>query len=255
MSRIEYYAKISYKIFNTKSNNKTKDMLVETMTPEEITMEVISDLIKIQETSSERIGFEYERMRRRLKIKNDAIFCKAFEIKSHKKNNWMLFLSKADGVEKYRSGADINVLEITYFHTTKGLRVFRPLTSGGIAVYKGHLFNRYNDRMNLGLTSPKEKVKHFFINNGYIDYKIVKKDNKQLSIGTCRNGLLLDEIQNNWIVNNTFITKDLMYLDQSEIESSLIESLKTAIMKEVYMGNKGGYKHTYYSDTLKGITK
>lgn len=230
-------------------------MLVETMTPEEITREIFTDLKRLRETSIERIGVEYERTRRRLKVKKDATFYKIFEIKSHNKNKWMLFLSKAPSVEKFRNLSDTNILELTYYYTTKGLRVFKPIPSGGLTVYNGHLFNRYNERMNLGIIEPMEKVRNFFINNGYANYQIIKKDDKQFTVGTCKDGLLLGELKNNWVVNNTFITKDLMYLEQDEIEASLIDSLKSSIMKELSIGGKGSYNYNYYNDVIKGITK
>jgi|SRR5690554_6030679 len=230
-------------------------MLVETMTPEEITREIFTDLKRIRETSIHRFGIEYERMRRRLRVKNDEIYCKIFEIKSINKNKWMFFLSKAPSVEKFRNISDVNILELSYYNTAKGLRVFKTIPTGGLIAYNGHLFNRYNERMSLGIIEPMEKVRHFFSNNGYSSYKIIEKDGKQFTIGTCKDGLLLGELKNNWIVNNTFITKDLMYLEQDEIEASLIDSLKGSIMELAYMGVKDGYNYNYYNDVIKGITK
>ena len=196
-------------------------MLVENMTPLEVGAEIMKDW-PFAITCWDRLCNDYDKLRRKGNVNKSSTYPIAFPIKTSKRNNWIFILSKAPSDESYRGASSINICSLTYYFNTKGLRVFKIMPTGGLNVFNGHLFQRYNERMELNLIEPMEVVKQFFMNNGYFTSKIIKKDDRDFTITVCRDGLLLGEMQENgtWLVNKTFITKDQKFLFQDEIEAA-----------------------------------
>lgn len=135
-------------------------MLVESMNHNEISKEVATDWLNIQK-SLDRLANEYDRERRKNKVDKRETYSRAYPLKTNKKNTWIVFFSKAPAVNSYKGLADLNVLAIVYYHNLLGLRVFKLGASGGLVVYNGHLFQRYNERMGLNISNPVDIVKHF----------------------------------------------------------------------------------------------
>lgn len=228
-------------------------MLLDTMSPEELTMEIHADFKKVC-NSWLRISTEYDKERKKLKIDKHKSYNKYYEIKSKKNNNWLFLLSKAPS-EKYKGLESINVCSLVYYYSVDGLRVFKIRPEGGLQVYNGHLFTRYNERLNLGIIKPLDSVKHFFINNGYSTTQVIKKESKEFIISVCKDGLLLGELQNNlgWLINKTFITKDLMRADQNREETSLLDSLQAQIEEALNQPEFDKNHYSYLADVFKGI--
>lgn len=175
-------------------------MLVESMSPDEINLEVFTDWEKVKK-SLNRLATEYNKERAKLKIIKTDTYSKTYAIKSHKKNLWNFLLSKAPSETTYKGVGSINVCSIVNYRTTNGLRVFKINPTGGLSVYNGHLFTRYNERMNLGLSKSIDIIIHFFTNNGYSTIKIIPKEDRELTVATCNEGLLLGELirDSNWV--------------------------------------------------------
>ena len=180
-------------------------MLTPTMTPTEVNAEIFSDWEVVQ-TSIERMTKEYDVSRRRKKIPKDDIYPIARDIKSKKKNTWIFIFCKEPGKGKYKGLDSINVCGLVYYHTKIGLRVFKirpevnqdlPLMreSYGLSVFNGHLFSRYDERLNLGLKLPLDKVRHFFFHNGYSMAGHVLQDGKEVIVSICRDGFLLGNME------------------------------------------------------------
>ena len=230
-------------------------MLVNTMNQAEITREFFLDWEIVKERSEGRLSQTYDRERRRNRIPKDEQFSRAYEIKSQRKNNWIFLFSKASSESKYRGLQDVNVVYLMYYYNGKGIRVFKKIPSGGLSVYNGHLFGKYSERMCLNIAKTSDLVKHFFVNNGYAYIKIFPKDGRDLTVSVCHDGLMLGEKRENWIINKTFITKDLMYLEQDSIERDLIDSLKNDIMRATVLGERGSRRDdiNYLADVYHGI--
>jgi hypothetical protein len=229
-------------------------MLIDTMSPEELTREILIDW-DITTKSWERLSLSYDRDRRRLKVDKRSSYSKVYEIKTHKKNTWIFILSKAPAVEKYQGLRDINICSLVYYYNPTGLRVFKIMPTGGLNVYNGHFFKRYNERMSLGLTTPLEIVKHFFINNGYSTIKILPKEDREFTLSVCKEGLLLGEIQEgrSWIVNKTFITRELSSGAQDEIEEELLKHLREGIEEEITKPDFNRDSYDYKTDIIKAL--
>jgi len=231
-------------------------MLVEAMTPKEIFNEVSTDYPNVR-NSLDRLGANYERERRKKGIDKGSVHSKVYPIKTKKKNTWILVFSKAPTADFFKGLNDVNVLFAVYYYTNVGLRVFKiPLRPNNLHVYNAHFFTRYKERLFLDISDPIEIVKHFFINNGYSSSKIIPHQDKQLAITTFKEGLGLGELQEKgtWVVNKTFISRDLIRPDQDDIEKELITSLQTQIEKSFRITYIDDYDYRLKVDIMKGIT-
>ena len=208
-------------------------MLVESMNHDEITREVMKDFNKLYETTVERLGDEYDRERRRFKIPVHKTYPKVYPIKTASKNTWLLFFSKAPAFEKYKGRDSINVSYIVYYYNSKGLRVIHRSSGNFLEIYNSHFFKRYNERMNLRLQTPIDIVKSYFMYGGHSIYSIVPKNDRKYTIGISSEGILLGEVRDNgsWLINKTFISRNLSRSDQDEVENKLICSLQKEIIK------------------------
>jgi hypothetical protein len=230
------------------------------MTPEELHKEIIEDWHTATK-SLDRLSKDYDKLRRRGNVNKESSYFKAYEIKTAKKNNWIFFLNKAPSENTYKGRESINVCSIIYYYNSTGLRVFKIMPSHngagviGLSVYNGHLFKRYNERMSLKLSTPLDIVKTFFINNSYSQGQVIERDNKKFTLSVCKEGLMLGEIQNNgkWLVNKTFLSRDLIGIDQEEIEVDLLKSLYSQIEEELNKKDFDKNSYNYKADIIKGI--
>jgi hypothetical protein len=205
-------------------------MIVETMSPSELSKAIIKDLIALKKSTLLRLAKEYDKLRSKKKISKEASFHQVYEIKSAAKNKWICFFSKSPIVSKYQSFKNITYTCITYYYTSKGLRVIRLIDYGTneiLNVYNGHFFTRYNERMKLNLKQPLDIVKHFFIHNCYGMGRVIENEGREYTLSKCTDGFMLGELQNNrqWWVEKTFISNDMKREDQSEKEKEFIGRL------------------------------
>ncbi|MBK5270106.1 MAG: hypothetical protein JJE22_03745 [Bacteroidia bacterium] len=210
-------------------------MLVDTMDHIEITNEIKKDYEKIMATTVKRLAGEYERERKKLKIDKTRTYTKHYCIKTARKNNWIIFLRKFSTKEKFELGDDVLVFLIVYYYNKTGLRVFEARSMELMVVYNGHFFTRYNERMKLNLSRPLDILIHYFKYSRHQVYKPVIKGGRNFVIGVSAAGLTLGEVQHGlkWLVNKTFISRDLLKPEQDEMEKEIITTLQTEIDKEM----------------------
>lgn len=212
-------------------------MLLNTMSPDEIIKEIFSDYELVYETAKKYVVL-YDKERKKAKTEKSSNYCRAYEIKSKKKNNWILLISKDPNYENYKGLKSIGVCAIVYYYTSVGLRVFKIIPSGGLAVFNAHLFSRYRERMNLNMPLPLDVVKKFFSRNSIVTGQFYEKDQREYCIALCTDGLLLGEFQleHKWAVYKTFISKNMERIDQIEKEHEMISHLEefvyTALTQE-----------------------
>lgn len=202
-------------------------MLVETMTPEEITREIFTDWEIIAEKTLPRLAQEYDRARRRLKVNKEEGFTKTYEIKTKKKNNWLITLRKGRDVEKYKTWRDIDLNKSVHYYTKRGIRVFEVIGDDDkLGVYNSHLFLRYKERMNLDIPNIIDVVRQFFINDGYASDKLDYKNDLEEVFSPRKNGIVLGRYlkETDWRVYNTFVTNEMKFAEQNERELQLIEN-------------------------------
>jgi hypothetical protein len=210
-------------------------MLISTMNHSEISREVKRDYNVLLNTTILRLGSEYDRERRKLKIDNKRTYTRLYTIKTAHKNNWIIVMGKAPSKEKYIGTESLTLCCVTYFYDNKGLKVLNWTNIGVLQVYNGHFFQRYNQRLNLGLTSLIEIVKRYFFYNRYSCETCHVENDHIRFVGFSKDGLLLGELQQegNWLVWRTFISRDLIRFLQQKKEKNRRADLLAYIQKAV----------------------
>jgi hypothetical protein len=231
-------------------------MLVDSMTPAEITKEIQKDFLKLYNTTADRLGEEYNRERKKLKIDTGRTYPKAYSIKTATKNTWILFFSMAPRETKYKGIDSINVSYVVYYYNATGLRVFHHTSGKQIEVYNGHFFTRYNERMHLNLDKPLDIVKKYFMYGSHSIYSIEKKDDKEYTIGISSEGILLGELQHDrqWLVNKTFISRDTASSAHDEAEKKLLASLNLKTIIATLTDNLDGEENRVALNVINAIT-
>jgi hypothetical protein len=200
-------------------------MLVNTMTDEEVTKEIYSDYEEIyQKRTIDRLVEGYEKQRRKFKIAKTEEYPITQEFKSHRKNPWIMIMRKSVKSEKYNSVMDTSYELVTYYYTSKGLRVFSYLEDNSIAVYNGHVFSRYRLRMGLEIEPIIDVVKHFFCKTYNVVFEYFEEDNpNSMFMGLTNEGYLFGTKKDSvrWIIIKTFVNKDTATLNQFEKEQDL----------------------------------
>lgn len=202
-------------------------MLLQTMTPDEISKEVNQDNDEVGFRSSERLAEQFRKDIKRAKIPNSKFFYKSYAIKSARKNPWV-FIFVRDPLNKISFSSK----RFTYYYTQNGLRILEPGSSRQMTlnVYNAHLFQRYNERLKLNLPSIFDTAAHFFAHNA--DGAVVANKNKEGDyIEICFDGLILGAFENNskWSVGKTFINSDLEHEKQVQLGEKVAEILKNYI--------------------------
>lgn len=212
-------------------------MLLSTMTMAEVQIEVMKDYkILNKSTTLERLANEYYDRRKKAKIKSEEDYPIYFNVKTKAKNNWLILIRRHPEKPRVLSPSEgLAYYLITYYYTSKGLRVFLATEDGILKVYNGHFFTRYRERMQLEIVQPLEVVKTFFIRNSEQMVKFYPPDaeDKYFFMGLFKDGFSMGEIQRSmtvihWFVYKTFIANDTAsgkHLD-SEIQLKYILAKK-----------------------------
>ena len=202
-------------------------MLVPAMNHQEIAAQIKGEYYKICTTSLLRLGAEYDRERRKLKVSKEAIYPKEYEIKTAAKNNWIIFLHKAPGEKKYTGTQSLCFLCVVYYYSDKGLMAFYVPENELLAGFTSHFFKRYNERLHLNLPNPVDIVKAFFRKGMYCTLKIVERNNRPHIIAFGVDGIRFAEIMydGSYIEWRTFVPRELAYRKQVELEQELTEQL------------------------------
>lgn len=215
-------------------------MLVPAMTHEEIAAQIKREYRKIQETTLLRLGAEYDRERRKLRINKEVMYPKEYEIKTAGKNTWIIFLHKGPGVKKYTGTEDLTYLCVVYYYSNKGLMAFWPASDEVLAGFTSHFFKRYNERLCLNLSNPIDIVKAFFRKGMYCTLKIDERNNRPHVIAFDADGIRFGEIKYNfsYIEWKTFVNREIAFHQQKKLErelnKELMQELKKAERQETY---------------------
>ena len=97
-------------------------MLIDTMNSKEIMSEIFKDWTAVKK-SINRLANTYNNQRRKGNVSKLSNYSKSFEIKTARKNTWLLILSKAPSDDKYKGMSSINICSLIYFYGRLGLRV------------------------------------------------------------------------------------------------------------------------------------
>lgn len=230
-------------------------MILNTMNNSEIYKEITTDCQIILTRSIDRYFNMYDKLRRKNSVPKDSEFPISYELKTHAKNNWIIILSKAPSITKYKGSESICFCLLVYYYTTIGIRVFKVDFKYGIRAFNAHFFTRYNERMNLGLINPIDKVKHYFCHNSYSFEQLLQNNSGFNVIGKCKDGFRLGSYSENqpWIIYKTFISNSMTTEEQDEIGKDLMITLQKQIELELVKEDFDRDKYDYMADVFKGI--
>ena len=167
-----------------------------------------------------------------------TLTCAVTPLRTRAKNNRLIFLQKMPLSPKYRGTDDISFYPVVYYFGCRGFTVFKPDEDSGVLfVYQPHVFTRYCQRMQLDLSDPLQKMQHFFTYNACADHQVTEPDTRLFSIGVCRDGVLLGDYREGlkWVLNRTFVNREVFHRYQEKAESQLINEL-TATMTKTMAG-------------------
>jgi hypothetical protein len=218
-------------------------MLIQSMNFEEIQVEVnIEYEILCGSSTLNRLIVEYASVRKKLKIKAHEKFVKFYTIKTKKKNNWLIMISLNEDGKKTNSIEDYGTTCFLYYQSIKGIRLILTTPSKVISIYNAHLFIRYNERLQLNISSTLEIAKHFFEKNNLLTFQSFPiQDNKRKIMGILTNGFALGEIylyENSMILHyKTFISRETANMKHAK---SLFE------LEKIYKNNDDHESKQFY---------
>jgi hypothetical protein len=231
-------------------------MLLYTMSNKEIIAEVKRDYEKLFETTIQRLAGEYDRERKKSGINRQRRYPRIYSVKTKAKNNWFIVLEKRPSVEKYQGIATIIFCAVAYYYDSVGLNVLHWSKDTGIVQsFYGHVFQRYNERMKLGIHLPIDVVKTFFNYNAHAHYKHLDKNDKCYMIGFTKHGFLFGEYfdEFNRITWKTFVARDVIRKDQDEIEQSVLDEFHKEIEEYLRKNEKVSADYLIRLDKLLGV--
>ena len=198
-------------------------MLVPSMTEKEALDQVMNDFSRVQR-STQRWVKEYFKERSKFKISRDLIYPKSYKAKYNNRNPWVTVMFKPEEEAKIRDR--VAFYSYTWYQSTIGLRVF-AIAHHSVSIYNGHLFGRYNERLNLGLETPLKKVEHFFEHNRVLAPMEFEKDGNAALVGICPTGYILGEQREDLECNvfKTFIARSNAGTRLSSLRDDLLASL------------------------------
>lgn len=226
------------------------------MNHHEVRIEFMRDLKIIGETTLQRLLGEYHRERKKFRIDPTRKYAKTWAIKTKSKNNWLIFIRKSPSVAKYRNTDDLAYCCASYYYDKQGLCVLRYFKEMDmIEAFWGHLLTRYKERMRLDISSTVELIKHFINHSGYIHHLIYPTIMGKRNIGICKEGFVFGEVQNEgtWLVNKTFISKDLAFNSQNQLEAQMIQILQQDVLRDWASPNFNDIDYQKKNDMLLSL--
>jgi hypothetical protein len=215
-------------------------MLVSTMTKSEIDLEVNLDYAEIIQSNVLylfRKEYFLNRKSKGISAKKDYPIFK--EITSKRKNHWYLLAKKQDQILKYQDEEDTSIRLFMYSFTERGFRVYLATDAGNTLIYNGHLFDRYNERMGLGMTDLREIAKEYFIHNSIVHHQMMPDRDEQgtiKAVGISKDGFSLGILQFRpfWTVHKTF----LKHGDANNFSNLAIQDLIENLAKRIATNSK-----------------
>lgn len=233
-------------------------MLVPSMNLQELRVEANAEYeVLVKSSTLQRLTGEYILERHKKKIKHNERYVRFYNIKSKKKNNWLIMICPKDEVKFITSIDDFSSLCILYYHSDKGLRFIVTTPTKIISVYNEHLFTRYKERMHLDISGTIEIAKHYFErNNSGVFQSFPLDEFTRKIIGVESNGFALGELHfsNSSIVMyyKTFISRETASMKHAK---SLFELEKICRGSEGDEDSKQFYEALGFDDNKEDNTE
>lgn len=153
-------------------------------------------------------------------------FHKSFDYISPRKNNWIVgYTFSEPNIET----ATVHFLAIMY--RPIGFTVFYPPPkSDMLLIYTDHFFKRYNQRLELNLVNPKDKIRHFVLNASEAPYEKMEdiKPGMFSVFARIRQGVMLGVKYSDlkFVKFNTFLSEKDLKGDQIQLAQNLKKQIQ-----------------------------
>jgi len=158
--------------------------------------EVITKDIEILCKSSTlvRLSKEYYMERKRYKVKKDDEYTKFYDIKTQSQNTWLVKIAKDQFSKNYNKPSDGCDMMFDYYHFEHDFRIYTLIADGHLAVFNGHFFNRYRERIKLNIPDSLGITKRYLGNNFASTYNYMpEKDGKCKFMALVKEGFIMGE--------------------------------------------------------------
>ena len=137
-------------------------------------------------------------------------------------------MQKSADVREYLDRKSISICAVTYHYCEAGIRAFYLGENNTITGFNPHFFERYNERMGLGLQQPLDIVKAFFKRGTYCKTGTIQNGNRTQPIAFRADGLQLGEyyIRSGYLEWRTFVSKELTLPCQHRVKQQLMKQPK-----------------------------
>ncbi len=194
-----------------------------------------------------RLTYEYFDERIKKKIKPTEKYHKYYEIKTKKKNKWLILILPKSELEIVREPEDFTTLCLLYYYADNGLRFLATSPSKVLSIYNQHFFERYNERLNLGIKDLKDVAKAYFEENHNITFQSFDlKDNKREILGIVSNGFAMGHVIID-VQHNKFIILFRTFISR---ETANFKHVKSLFELEKLYNNSEDADFKHFLDTL-----
>jgi hypothetical protein len=196
-------------------------MLLDTMTLAELKKETLEEKEQIFGSSTmKRLSGEYMKERKKHKVKNNDIWRRFYEIKTKRKNNFIIAMSKQLGTVSI-----VDCVIYVWYNSQRGVRVISIDAVDGVLIFNSHVFKRWNERLGLGIVNPFDTIRSFFTKNDDIYFRVLvdaKGEKTSDMFGPIDGGFLLGEYHDKRLsVIKTFINRELAGQNQLDYEKDI----------------------------------
>ena len=194
-------------------------MLVPSMTLDEIKKEMSKEYPII----SNKARYTQQKFLHALRPHGDETIVRYLDYLSKYKNNWIIRfgLRKKDSVVSF----------MAYYYNEHGLVGIAPTDDfTSFTYHTAHFFKRFNERLHLNLTMPKDIIRAFMNENDRFHLEKLEQFAPGIYTVFCatRLGYVLGNLDENgdYVKMNTFITHDMLKGSQHDIANALNAELQ-----------------------------
>ena len=204
-------------------------MLVPAMTLEEIQKEIQKELSSV----ANKMMFYKDKISKQIRKTNITRFQKIYDYDSLQKNKWMLGVT-------YKN-KDFSFTLCVMHESARGQSaIIYSIGSKTYYYLTSHFIKRFDERLNLNLVQPREKVKYFISNTTDLNYKLLGEHKPGIYkfFGVCQTGVVLGTYHTaiNMFKQNTFLANDMLNKGQSEL-AVFVEPRINPYLRDAEMGD------------------
>ena len=217
--------------YQIRSVTRYSYMFVPSMTIKELRAEINKDFpIVLRKTN-----YIARKLEKLIKPNNKTNTTRFYTYQSKYKNQWIYRISII--------GKEIYVGFITYYYGNRGLTAISVLPNDTLMYLTGHFFQRFNERLKLGLTLPEDIIREFMNQNtAFVSHKLEEvRPGVSKLFSVMPSGVMLGTHHKhlNYYRINTFITNAMLRGEQIARKQQLKDILDNYLDEHEGLGLTG----------------